>query len=99
MGKLRHQPSTRVEKKREPRKAAYGSEVTIALIQVWKMLDYPCGQRLAPALRQEVERLRKSKDLKCSEAVGGQLREISPKTIDRLPARRKPVRGLRQNRD
>ncbi len=99
IGKLAHPPAPRVEKKREPRKAAYGSEVTIALIQVWKMLDYPCGQRLAPALRQEVERLRKSKDLKCSEAVGEQLREISPKTIDRLLAREKRVRGLRQNRN
>src|SRR3989442_7856604 len=33
---------------------------------------YPCGQRLAPALRQEIERLRKAKELVCSEDVAGE---------------------------
>jgi hypothetical protein len=99
IGKLAHAAAAAVDKKRQPRQAAYGSEAATALIQVWEIFDYPCGQRLAPALRQEVERLRKSQELKCSEAVAAQLREISPKTIDRLLAREKRVRGLRQNRN
>jgi hypothetical protein len=99
IGKLAHAAAAAVDKKRQPRQAAYGSEAATALIQVWEIFDYPCGQRLAPALRQEVERLRKSQELKCSEAVAEQLREISPKTIDRLLAREKRVRGLRQNRN
>src|SRR5579862_9689023 len=60
IGKLAH-PAAPVEKKRQPRRAAYGSEATTALIQVWEIFDYPCGQRLAPALRREVERLRRAK--------------------------------------
>src|ERR1022692_3790175 len=63
------------------------------------MFDFPCGQRLAPALRQEVERLRKTKDLVGSEEVAAKLRVISPKTIDRVLAREKRVRRLRRNRN
>ena len=99
IGKLTHSPAPRVVKKRGPRKPAYDSQVTAALIKAWEMFDYPCGQRLAPALRQEVERLRKTKDLICSEEVAAKLREISPKTIDRLLAREKRVRCLRRNRN
>src|ERR1039458_6626390 len=60
---------------------------------------FPCGQRLAPALRQEVERLRKTKDLVGSEEVTAKLRAISPKTIDRVLAREKRGRRLRRNRN
>ena len=99
IGKLAHPPALRRQKKRRPRQVAYDGAVREALIRVWEIFDYPCGQRLAPALRQEVERLRKTKDLVCSEAVAGKLREISPKTIDRLLGREKQVRRLRQNRN
>src|ERR1035441_6293584 len=63
------------------------------------MCDFRCGQRLAPALRQEVERVRKTKDLVGSEEVAAKLRAISPKTIDRVLAREKRVRCLRRNRN
>jgi len=69
------------------------------LIQVWEMFDYPCGQRLAPALRKEVQRLRKEKELLCPDEVAAKLERISGKTIDRLLAREKRVRGLRLNRN
>src|ERR1039458_9528125 len=99
IGKLAHPPELRVEKKRGPRTPAYDSPVRVALIRAWEMFDFPCGQRLAPALRQEVERLRKTKDLVCSEEVAAKLRAISPKTIDRVLAREKRVRRLRRNRN
>lgn len=99
IGKLAHPPALKVHKKRGPRKPAYGSAVRTALIKLWEIFDYPCGQRLAPALRAEVERLRKSKDLVCSDGVAAKLREVSPKTIDRLLAREKRVRCLRRNRN
>jgi len=54
---------------------------------------------LAPALRQEIERLRKAKELVCSEDVAGKLKTISARTIDRLLARERDLRGLRQNRN
>ena len=99
IGKLAHPPVPRVDKRRRPRQAAYDSKVTVALVKVWEMFDFPCGQRLAPALRQEVERLRQSKELVCGEEVARKLRAISPKTIDRVLAREKRVRCLRRNRN
>jgi hypothetical protein len=100
IGKLAHAPvPKRRKKKRGPRKRTYTPEVLGALVKVWEIFDYPCGQRLAPALRQEVERLRKAKELVCSGEVAAKLRHISPKTIDRLLAREKQVRQLRQNRN
>ena len=100
IGKLAHAPvPKRRKKKRGPRKRTYTPEVLGALVKVWEIFDYPCGQRLAPALRREVERLRKAKELVCSAEVAAKLRHISPRTIDRLLAREKQVRQLRQNRN
>src|SRR6266481_8188259 len=99
IGKLAHPAVERRKKKRGPRQATYSREVQAALIKVWEVFDYPCGQRLAPALRQEIERLRKAKELVCSEDVAGKLKTISAKTIDRLLARERDLRGLRQNRN
>ena len=99
IGKLSHPAALRKPKKRGPRKASYGTDVLAALIRVWEILDYPCGQRMAPALGQEVERLRQSRELICSDEVAIKLRDVSPKTIDRMLAREKRVRGLRRNRN
>jgi hypothetical protein len=99
IGKLAHPAAHRRKKKRGPRQATYDREVQAALIKVWEVFDYPCGQRLAPALEREIERLRKAKELVCADEVAAKLRAISGKTIDRLLAREKRVRGLRQNRN
>jgi hypothetical protein len=99
IAKLAHPVAIKRKKEHGPRKSVYAGEVLVALIKVWEMFDYPCGQRLAPALRQEVERLRKSKDLICSNDVAAKLGKVSPKTIDRMLAREKQVRSLRRNRN
>ncbi len=106
IGKLAHPAPVRQKKKRGPRKRAYTwptpastREVQVALIKVWELFDSPCGQRLAPALRQEVARLRRAKELVSSDAVGARLEVISPQSIDRLLDREKRLRGLRQNRN
>ncbi len=80
------------------RGATYGVEVVTALVEIWKVLDYPCGQRMAPALREQVERLRAAGELHCSEEAAGKLKQISPKTIDRLLSRERGIRGLRRDR-
>ena len=98
IAKLSHPAVARKKKKRGPRQPAYDQEVLAALIKAWEIFDYPCGQRLAPALEQEVERLRQSEDLVCSDGVAGKLRRISPKTIDRMLTRERRVRQLRRNR-
>src|ERR1017187_1752927 len=99
IGKLAHPAAIGKKKKRGPRKRAYTREAQAALIKVWELFDYPCGQRLAPALRQEVARLRRAKELVCSDAVAAKLEAISPRSIDRLLDREKRLRGLRQNRN
>jgi hypothetical protein len=99
IGKLAHPPAARRKKKRGPRQQTYDGQVLAALIKIWEIFDYPCGQRLAPALRQEVERLRKTKELVCSNQVSEKLKQISAKSIDRLLAREKRVRCLRRNRN
>jgi hypothetical protein len=99
IGKLAHPAAIRQKKKRGPRQRVYTREVQAALIEVWGLFDYPCGQRLAPALRKEIARLRRAKELVCSDAVAAKLEEISPRSIDRLLDREKRLRGLRQNRN
>lgn len=99
IGKLAHPARAAGKKKRGPRRPAYTRDVQAALIRVWEIFDYPCGQRLAPALRREVERLRKAKELICSGEIAAKLERISARTIDRLLFREKRVRGLRQNRN
>ena len=55
IGKLAHQPAPPRTQRRRPRQAAYDSKVTVALVKVWEIFDYPCGQRLAPARPRQRE--------------------------------------------
>jgi hypothetical protein len=48
------------------------------------MFDYPCGQRLAPILREQVSALRELGELHCSDTVAELLQRVSPRTVDRL---------------
>lgn len=97
--KLAHAAPAPEARRRKPRGAVYGAAVQTALAKIWEIFDFPCGQRLAPALREHVETLRRRKHLRCSAEVAGKLQEISPRTIDRLLAREKQVRDLRRNRN
>lgn len=60
-------------KPRRKRKWVYDGHVIAALVQVWEIFDYPCGQRLAPLLKTMVERLRKLKELQIPEKVANKL--------------------------
>ena len=86
-------------RKRRRRRAEYGAAVVTALVEVWDIFEQPCGQRMAAVLRSELDRLRTLGELRCSDAVAGQLKEISARTIDRLLGREKRVRHLRRNRN
>ena len=44
--KLAH-PRKQQPGKRPPRKVTYGADLVTALVKVWEVLDYVCGQRLA----------------------------------------------------
>src|SRR5579862_3381574 len=95
--KLAH-PRPVGERRRARRKASYGSEVVSALVVVWELFDYPCGQRLVAALREHTDRLRGNGELRCSDQVSERLKKVSPATIDRLLKRERQVRRLRRDR-
>ena len=97
--KLAHPAAAKGENKPPVRTAMYGPDVVRGLVQLWVIFDCPCGQRLAPALRQETDRLRASGEVRCSDEVGEKLKQISPKTIDRLLAGERRKRQLRKNRN
>ncbi len=97
--KLAHPAKARPAGKRRPRSATYGPEVVTVLVKLWELFDYPCGQRLVPAVRAELGRLRKSQEIRCSNEIAAKLERISPKTADRLLAREKQVRHLKRHRN
>jgi hypothetical protein len=86
-------------RRRRRRRAEYGAAVVTALIAVWDIFEQPCGQRMVTVLRNEADRLRKLGELRCSETVAKQLKQVSASTIDRLLGREKRIRQLRRNRN
>ena len=96
--KLAHPAPAPVAKKRRRRGKTYGAEVKAPLAQVWEIFDYPCGQRLAPILREQVNRLRALGELRCRQEVAGLLQQMSAKTADRLLAHERQVRQLKRRR-
>lgn len=67
---------------RQKRACVYDNEVKAALAAAWEIFDRPCGERLAPLLFDETERLRKLGELICSDQAAAKLKIISPRTID-----------------
>jgi len=68
-------------KKRKGKEEIYDGYVRAALKDVWEIFDRPCGQRLAPLLRTEVDRLRRFGELLVPDEVAEKLRRISPATM------------------
>jgi len=96
--KLTRVPAARGEAKRH-RPVTYGAAVKAPLAQVWELFEFPCGQRAAPLLREQVDRLRRIGVLQCSDEVALQLRSMSPETIDRLLEHERQARGLKRERN
>ena len=67
---------------RKKRKQKYGNELKPALKRCWEIFDKPCGQRLKPLLRDEIDKLIKAQEIVCSDKIASRLKEMSPKTID-----------------
>ena len=70
-------------KQRKRRREVYDGQVKAALVKVWGIFDYPCGQRLKPILETEVDRLRELGELEISNEVALKLKKMSSATIDR----------------
>jgi hypothetical protein len=72
-------------KKRKRREAKnYYDDAVIGILKfLYKLFDYPCGQRLKPLIGSELERLRKFGEIKISDHIAQKLKKISTATIDR----------------
>ena len=81
----------------------YDGYVKAALAKLWDIFDEPCGQRLAPLLKIEVDRLRQLEEIFIPNEIAEKLKRISPRTIDRALRRQKEAlylnRKYRQKRN
>jgi len=95
--KLRPSGNLRLKPRRK-RKEVYDGYVKVALVRAWEIFDYPCGDRLEPLLKTEVDRLREMRELSCSKDVAEKLKRISSTTIDEKLKHQKEVLHLLRNR-
>lgn len=94
--KFRYKAKLKDEKsQRKARKEIYDGSVKAPLAEVWKIFDYPCGQRLKSVLGTELERLRNFGEVSCSEEVAKKLGKISSAEIDRSLKHEKEVLRLK----
>lgn len=70
------------ERPRKKRKCFYTNFDTYWLAKIWKIMDYPCGQRLAPNLSGIIDKLVHFKELAIPENTGLKLKKISSASID-----------------
>ena len=77
--------------KKRKREEIYDGHVRTALVKVWEIFDYPCGQRLEPILKKQVDNLRELGELLIPDEVAEKLKKISPATIDRKLRHQKQV--------
>lgn len=69
--------------KRPGRKPIYTNEDIYYLKKVWDILDYPCGERLAPEISEIINAMERCGEWRVPLEVKKRLSEISGKTCDR----------------
>jgi hypothetical protein len=69
----------------------YDEKVQIALVRLWRIMDYICGKRLQPMLPELLTVLERHNEFRCDRETRAKLLRISAASIDRLlkPERRK----------
>lgn len=76
---------------RKKKKEIYDNSVKTTLAKIWEIFDYPCGQRLKPLIKDELEKLRNFGEISCSDIVSEKLSKIGTATIDRKLKHQKEV--------
>jgi hypothetical protein len=84
VGKARVRGDVGKRLSRPGRGATYDEQTVKVLVQVWRLMDYICGKRLAPMLGEIVERLLRHNELRCDAATAKKLAGMSAATIDRV---------------
>lgn len=69
----------------------YAYAVAASLKKAWEMMDYICGKRLAPIMKELIPRLIRFGEIRLTLEAKDKLMKISPATIDRIlaPERKK----------
>ena len=80
---------------RKKRTQFYDNSIKPALVRIWRIFDFPCGQRLETILRDETDRLRMLGELDCSDAIAAKLKVIRSATIDRKLRHQKEIERIR----
>jgi len=93
--KFNYKVKIKDKKDYKKRKTKYDGQVIAKLVELWKIFDYPCGQRLEQSIKTELERLRTFGEIKCSDDIAKKLIEISSATIDRRLDHEKEVLKLK----
>jgi len=97
MDKLRTKSNLdKLNSERKKRKEYYDGHLRDALVQMWRIFDFPCGQRLEPLLKTETERMRNLEELHCSDKTTTKLKIISPATIDRKLSHQKELEHIKR---
>lgn len=73
----------RIDHVRKKRKPIYDIYVVIQLKQLWKLMDYPCGLRMKPMLKEWIQKLKNFSEVIMSNEMESKLLKISASTIDR----------------
>jgi hypothetical protein len=92
--KFRYKVKIKKPHERKRRLKKYDGYVVAVLVKLWKIFDYPCGQRLEPIVKNEVDKLRKFEEIICSDDIAKQLKEMSSATMDRRLRHEKEVLKL-----
>jgi hypothetical protein len=64
----------------------YDDAVVALLKKAWEMMDFVCGKRLAPILKELIPRLMRFGEIRLTQEEKDKLMKISPATIDRILA-------------
>jgi len=83
------------KKKKRDRVKIYGHDVFLALKKIWAIFDFICGKRLAPFMKEALEKLERHGEINLYPEVKQKLLKVSACTIDRLlkPERDRYVLG------
>jgi hypothetical protein len=74
------------KRKMRKKERIYDEAVLVSLKKAWEMMDYICGKRLAPILKELIPRLIRFGEIRLTEEAKDKLMKISPATIDRILA-------------
>lgn len=83
---------------RKHRKKKYGHDLLAMIVQIWELLEYPCGTRLKPNLASTAEALVRFGELTVPATALKALETISAKTLDRRLKKERLARRLQKNR-